>query len=271
MLCFTKEEAKRLIGFVNMGAAFANLVNALLVGICIRYLGGSSAILPMQMGLLVAQLFLNATTRQWLPPTVDKPSEADAAKKALADEVAAPADWKAQLFSDDKWYMNTFTQLISLWAFITVASFSVIEFQYNAVLAHELDADGIAQVTAAHSRPPPAPLKVETGLTLCLTPPTHDICVSRITGLPQVTANLASVASIGQTIVNLFITPFLLQHVGVWAALVVTPVSYILGESLILSSQSVATVFTCRSMDFIFRCALPPTARGRALSSSHHH
>ena len=93
-----------------------------------------------------------------------------------------------------------------------VILFSCIEFQYNATLAHFLDADGIAQVTA----------------------------------------NLASVASLGQTVVNLLITPFLLQHVGVWAALLVTPAAYILGEGLILTQQTVMMVFLCRSMDFIF-------------------
>ena len=33
--------------------------------------------------------------------------------------------------------MQPLTQLISLWAFITVALFSCIEFQYNATLANE--------------------------------------------------------------------------------------------------------------------------------------
>ena len=85
--------------------------------------------------------------------------------------------------------------------------------QYNSVLGHELEANDIAQVTA----------------------------------------NLASVASLGQTIVNLFITPALLQHLGVGAALLVTPIAYVFGEGLVLSSQTVATVFACRLMDFTFR------------------
>ena len=36
MLCFTSDEAKRLIGIVNMGAAFANLANGLTVAILIK-------------------------------------------------------------------------------------------------------------------------------------------------------------------------------------------------------------------------------------------
>jgi len=93
-----------------------------------------------------------------------------------------------------------------------VLLFSAIEFQYNTVLAGELDANGIAQVTA----------------------------------------NLASIASVGQTAVNLLLMPPLLRT-GLAAALVVTPIAYLLGESLVLFSQTVAAVFACRSMDFIFR------------------
>ena len=92
----------------------------------------------------------------------------------------------------------------------------------------------------------------------------------------QVTANLASVASVGQTMVNLLLTPFLLRVLGVSAALLVTPTAYIAGESLIMSAQTVTTVFVCRSMDFIFRCEhargcrarvprLAPRKRGRAV------
>ena len=44
-----------------------------------------------------------------------------------------------------------------------------------------------------------------------------------------------------------------LQVLGMWAALLVTPSAYILGEAFILSAQTVAAVFVCRSMDFIFR------------------
>ena len=109
--------------------------------------------------------------------------------------------------------MQPLTQLISLWELITVALFTCVEFQYNATLAKYLDADGIAQLTA----------------------------------------NLTSVASVGQTIVNLLVTPFLLQRVGVWAALLVTPSAYILGEGLIMTKQTVLMVFLCRSMDFICR------------------
>ena len=94
-----------------------------------------------------------------------------------------------------------------------VLLFSCIEFSYNSTLANFLDANGIAQVTA----------------------------------------NLASVASVGQTVVNLLITPFLLQHAGVWAALLVTPLAYVVGSGLVAYQQTVAMVFLCRSMDFIFR------------------
>ena len=38
--------------------------------------------------------------------------------------------------------MNAFTQLIGLRQFATVLTFSCIEFQYNATLAHFLDANG---------------------------------------------------------------------------------------------------------------------------------
>jgi hypothetical protein len=168
--------------------------------------GGSFFILPAQMILIVVQMLPNRISQQWIP-TVAKPP---------APTVGADGKEEAQqteLCGRDTWYMHPLTQLISVWMFLTTAIFSVIEFQYNAVLAHELDADGIAQVTA----------------------------------------NLASVASVGQTCVNLMLTPFLLQHVGVWAALLVTPTAYIFGEGLIMSYQTVITVFVCRSMDFIFR------------------
>ena len=71
------------------------------------------------------------------------------------------------------------------------------------------------------------------------------------------TANLASVASIGQTFVNLLITPFLLQVAGTWAALLVTPAAYVLGEFGIMSDQTARMVFICRSMDLIIDDHLP--------------
>ena len=205
MLCFTKDEAKRLIGIVNMGAAFANLANGLTVAILIHYFD-SFAILPAQMVLLLLQLIPNAICQRWIPKATAKTdagaSSGEGAKKDAPPPQAARA-----------WYMNPFTQLIGVWQFVTVLLFSCIEFQYNSTLAKFLDADGIAQVTA----------------------------------------NLASVASVGQTAVNLLITPFLLQVAGVWAALLVTPAAYVLGELGIISAQSVRMVFICRSMDFIFR------------------
>ena len=57
----------------------------------------------------------------------------------------------------------------------------------------------------------------------------------------SITANLASVASAGQALVNLLITPFLLQHLGVWAALLVTPAAYVGGEALVMAAQTVHT------------------------------
>merc|ERR1712185_259080 len=64
MLCFTKEEAKRLIGIVNMGAAFANLANGLTVAVLIHFFN-SFAILPAQMVLLLLQLIPNAVCGRW--------------------------------------------------------------------------------------------------------------------------------------------------------------------------------------------------------------
>jgi hypothetical protein len=213
MACFTADEAKRLIGIVNMGAAVANLANGLLVALLIRFApGGSFAILPAQMVLLLLQLIPNAITRRWVPEDGAAPArpQPPPGKNGGAPEAHGGGDgW----FRADAWYMHPLTQLIALWQFITVLLFSCIEFQYNSTLAEFLDADGIAQVTA----------------------------------------NLASVASLGQTIVNLFITPYLLQNFGLWLALLVTPAAYVGGEALIMSSQTVATVFACRSMDFIFR------------------
>ena len=81
------------------------------------------------------------------------------------------------------------------------------------------------------------------------------------------TANLASVASVGQTMVNLLLTPFLLRVLGVSAALLVTPTAYVAGESLIMSAQTVTTVFVCRSMDFIFRCEHARGCRARVPSA----
>jgi ATP:ADP antiporter, AAA family len=209
MLCFTKDEAKRLIGIVNMGAALANLANGVTVAVLIHYFS-AFAILPAQMVLLLLQLIPNFICRRWIPDTETK----DGVSKPNANQGDRAASSAAPETRDDRaWYMNPFTQLIGLWQFATVLTFSCIEFQYNATLAHFLDANGIAQVTA----------------------------------------NLASVASIGQTFVNLLITPFLLQVAGTWAALLVTPAAYVLGEFGIMSDQTVRMVFICRSMDFIFR------------------
>jgi len=216
MACFTTDEAKRLIGIVNMGAALANLANGLLVALLIRFApGGSFAILPAQMVLLCVQLLPNQLSRQWLPESsaattskIEEAKEDPAAMQRVGKDPAGVAQ-----AAEPPWYMHPLTRQICFWQFVTVLLFSCIEFQYNATLAHYLNADGIAQVTA----------------------------------------NLASVASFGQTLVNLFITPWLLQRFGVWAALLVTPAAYIVGEAYIVVAQTVLTVFVCRAMDFIFR------------------
>ena len=208
MLCFTKDQAKRLIGIVNMGAAAANLANGVTVAILIHFFD-SFAILPAQMVLLLIQLIPNYICRKWTGVesqggATDDVSKGGAEQGAEADQV-----------HEEKlaWWQHPLTQMIAVWQFITVLLFSCIEYQYNSTLANFLDANGIAQVTA----------------------------------------NLASVASAGQVLVNLAVTPFLLQNFGVWAALLVTPSAYILGESLVISAQTVTMVFICRSMDFIFR------------------
>ena len=68
MLCFTKDEAKRLIGIVNMGAALANLANGVTVAVLIHYFS-AFAILPAQMALLLLQLIPNFICRRWIPDT----------------------------------------------------------------------------------------------------------------------------------------------------------------------------------------------------------
>jgi ATP/ADP translocase len=65
MLCFTKDEAKRLIGIVNMGAALANLANGVTVAVLIHYFS-AFAILPAQMVLLLLQLALLLEHHRWL-------------------------------------------------------------------------------------------------------------------------------------------------------------------------------------------------------------
>ena len=204
------------------------------------------------MVLLLLQLIPNQITKRWTP------TDAAPSKPKTMDEDGNSEESDTSLCGKDAWYMHPLTQLIALWQFITVLLFSCIEFQYNSTLGHQLDADGIAQVTA----------------------------------------NLASVASVGQTLVNLLVTPFLLQvswlssslltalltsllsfsstllssyhsssshsqstllssshhslpptfpcfipptpatqRLGVWAALLVTPAAYVLGEALVMSSQ----------------------------------
>ena len=222
MLCFTKDEATRLIGIVNMGAAVANLANGVTVAILIHFFD-SFAILPAQIVLLLLQLIPNHMCGRWTAGAVEGRRAAPATTSGTAskDEEGAPASSAgsppggpcASCVDPAAWYMDPITQLIAVWQFLTVVLFSCIEFSYNSTLAKFLDADGIAQVTA----------------------------------------NLASVASVGQTIVNLLLTPFLLQHAGVWAALLVTPIAYVAGSALVMTQQTVSTVFICRSMDFIFR------------------
>lgn len=230
MLCFTKEEATRLIGIVNMGAAVANLANGVTVAILIHFFD-SFAILPAQIVLLLLQLIPNHICGRWTAGAVEgcsaapahNPAPDSSSGTARKDEegwqasgaplTPPPRGLCASCIDPAAWYMEPITQLIAIWQFVTVVLFSCIEFSYNSTLANFLDANGIAQVTA----------------------------------------NLASVASLGQTIVNLILTPFLLQHAGMWAALLVTPIAYVAGAALVMTKQSVATVFICRSMDFIFR------------------
>ena len=237
MLCFTKDEASRLIGIVNMGAALANLANGVTVAILIHYFD-SFAILPAQMVLLLLQLIPNAICQRWIKTDAEKGSS----KPALTKEEAKGEAKGGGCLDQSAWYMHPLTQMIALWQFLTVLLFSCIEFQYNSTLANFLDANGIAQVpgpTYHH------PLASHPTLPRPHPPPHHPLL--------QVTANLASVASVGQTAVNLLLTPWLLQHVGLWCALLVTPTAYILGEMGIMYQQTVAFVFVCRSMDFIFR------------------
>ena len=71
--------------------------------------------------------------------------------------------------------------------------------------------------------------------------------------MAKVTANLASVAGIGQIFANLVLTPLLLQKAGVAIALLVTPAAYAAGQGLVLTSQTVQSVFIARTLDFILR------------------
>ena len=123
----------------------------------------------------------------------------------------------------------------------------------------------------------------------------HTTCqVLDADGIAQVTANLASVASVGQTLVNLFITPFLLQvtrclvfsastsllthllqpastlidflvppllpqRLGVWAALLVTPGAYVLGEAMVMSSQVRQLISTLRASSLVLTPTFIPT------------
>ena len=116
--------------------------------------------------------------------------------------------------SSEPWWKNPTTRLLAQWAFFIVIVFVCIEFQYNAVIAASMGADGIAQMNGM----------------------------------------LASFAGIGQTFSNLLLTPFLLQmRGGVGYALLVTPLAAMCGELLLVSFQSVPTAFIVRSFDFIFR------------------
>ena len=210
MVSFGKEEAKRLIGMVSMGAALANIANGSLVGLLVRNApGGSFAIVPLQCALLLLQLLPNAAARSYVPQR--KTEAAQASKLAPDQRVHAPS---SDTGSSGAWYTSPQTQMMAAWTFGIVGVFSCIEFQYSAVLGVQLDADEMAEVTAT----------------------------------------LASLAGVGQIFANLLLTPFLLQKAGIAVALLVTPAAYALGQGLILSSQSVASVFAARSLDFILRC-----------------
>jgi len=278
MLSLTKEEAKRLIGLVSMGAALGSLCNGIIVGLIVRYApGGSYAIAPLQCVLLLLKLLPNARVAQRYLPRQLKRSNSIAAMSILKneeDKVAAdpgpqpqeeedlhdsspasrrpssaapmaeeappaasatppppslPAPAAARVPggftvqpSSEPWWKNPTTRLLAQWAFFIVIVIVCIEFQYNAVIAASMGADGIAQMNGM----------------------------------------LASFAGIGQTFSNLLLTPFLLQmRGGVGYALLVTPLAAMCGELLLVSFQSVPTAFIVRSFDFIFRYTINDSAK----------
>lgn len=282
MLSLTKDEAKRLIGLVSMGAALGSLCNGIIVGVIVRYApGGSYAIAPLQCVLILLKLLPNARVAQHYLPRQLKRSNSVAAMNRLKNEedklAASPGpqpqeeeesqDWSpasrrptatapmaeeapaaapatpppsppspaadgataAELRggsmvqpSSEPWWKNPTTRLLAQWAFFIVIVFVCIEFQYNAVVAASMGADGIAEINGM----------------------------------------LASFAGIGQTFSNLLLTPFLLQmRGGVGYALLVTPLAAMCGEVLLVSFQSVPTAFIVRSFDFIFRYTINDSAK----------
>ena len=225
MSILTPAEAKANLGIVTMGSAFANVVNGVIVRFVVALVpGGAHGILPVQMLLLLLLLGPNAAAGRFHEAMCDRAHGREkvvggprrrSSFKARKSEArknegkVAVADAPAEV----AWWQVDVTQLIAAWSCAIVVLFSCIEFQYNAILASQLDADGIAKVTA----------------------------------------DLASISGVGQAIANLVLTPFLLQHAGVLWALIVTPLAYAGGELSLLVAPSVATAFGTRAIDFTLR------------------
>eukprot|EP00966_Prymnesium_polylepis_P204668 4741446-Prymnesium_polylepis.1 len=262
MVSFSKEEAKRLIGIVSMGAAFANIANGWLVGQLIAHApGGSYSIVPLQIGLLLIQLLPNYAARMYVPQQREDVKE----KVKLAPEqrihrLSVTAIPEAALQQTPPWHASTHTRMMAVWAFAIVTLFTSIEFEYSAVLGVALDADQMARgerarrtpltrvVRAGHRRHPGPQCTPNRRVR----PAFQRVRAARCDRC-AVTANLASLAGIGQIVANLVLTPLLLQRAGVAVALLVTPAAYAVGQALVLSAQSVDTVFVARALDFVLR------------------
>ena len=80
-------------------------------------------------------------------------------------------------------------------------------------------------------------------------------------GMARLTADLASVAGLGQGAANLLLTPLLLQHAGVGAALLLTPIAYAVGECAILLVPGVGAAFFARALDFVLRYTINDAAK----------
>lgn len=224
MQVFTPTEAKRLIGLVSMGAAMANIFNGVIVSLVVELSPrGAYDILPFQCGLLLlqvipndlcARLYLNQPKGEQTNGGLRRDTSKRRSVSKRASKRLSVARMSVAAEQPAPWHAHAVTRMLAAWAFAIVVIFSLIEFEYNAVLAASMDVDGMAKVTA----------------------------------------NLASVAGFWQTLVNLLLTPMLLQlDGGVCWALMVTPFAYAIGELAIFTKPSVASVFVARSLDFTFR------------------
>jgi ATP:ADP antiporter, AAA family len=128
--------AKRLYGFVGLGAVLGGVVGSSVLGALVKTFGASTWMLVCAGTGVVVVLIANAAGRR-LPA---RPSDAPPAPRAEDGRTRSPALEGAGLVARSP-YLLAIAGMVAIYEIVS----TVMDFQFTTVVAHFLDGDAIAQ------------------------------------------------------------------------------------------------------------------------------